>query len=90
MRYSDIYADPRQTSRWKRFRRAVLARYPLCEGAHCGHCATEVHHVHRVTQRPDLAFDWSNVQSLCHDCHRLADQGKLKTKARPALEVRAW
>jgi len=46
--------------------------------------------VHRVTRRPDLAFDWSNVQALCHDCHRLADQGKLKTRQRPQVEVRAW
>ena len=51
-------------------------------------CATEVHHVERVTRRPDLAFDIDNVQSLCRDCHLLADNGNLDTDPRPGLEVR--
>lgn len=88
MRYSDVYRDPRQTNRWKRFRRAVLARYPVCEGCGCMRCATEVHHVQRVTRRPDLAFELDNVQALCHDCHVLADNGTLRVDPRPGLEVR--
>lgn len=33
------------------------------------HAAEHVHHIAEVKDRPDLAFDLSNLISLCHVCH---------------------
>lgn len=56
------------TARWKALRRAVLAERPICEA--CGKAAaTEVDHVVRVSARPDLAFERSNLQARCKPCH---------------------
>lgn len=57
---------------WHRLRRVVLAEQPLC--AHCLERGelTEASHVDHIVprhERPDLALDRSNLQSLCHSCH---------------------
>jgi 5-methylcytosine-specific restriction protein A len=60
------------TSRWLRIRRLKLAMVPYCE-----ECmqddrltpATVVHHIHELTDHPELAVDLDNLQSLCASCH---------------------
>ena len=57
---------------WQRFRRFVLSRHPLC--ADCRErsliiAATEVHHIEKVRDRPDLRLDPTNVRALCKPCH---------------------
>lgn len=61
---------------WRRFRLWILARFPLCADPFQYHAedgraeaATEIHHLIRRRERPDLAFDPANVQSLCKSCH---------------------
>jgi 5-methylcytosine-specific restriction enzyme A len=65
--------DPFYSSRaWRKFRARMLREQPLCQD-----ClartelteATEVHHVQKRTQRPDLAFVEANVRCLCKRCH---------------------
>jgi 5-methylcytosine-specific restriction endonuclease McrA len=36
-----------------------------------GHPApsTDVHHKIGVQERPDLAFDYDNLEAACHECH---------------------
>ena len=60
------------TSRWQRARARYLSTHPLCvmclaEGR--TEAATVVHHVIDVADRPDLALDESNYQSLCKRHH---------------------
>lgn len=52
---------------WKRLRLMRLAAYPLC--AECGRAATDVHHVVDIVDDPSLAYEPSNLESLCHCCH---------------------
>ena len=60
------------TTKWKELRLLKLQMNPLCE-----HClrenkitpATEVDHIIPIQQRPDLALDINNLQSLCKPCH---------------------
>ena len=59
--------------RWRKLRNEQLKRNPLC--AICDDIATEVHHIKPVESEKEydrmetLAYDPSNLQSLCHKCH---------------------
>ena len=55
------------SSRWRRFRAAVLADSPACVG--CGAAATEVDHVRPRSTWPELAYERENVQTMCKGCH---------------------
>lgn len=58
--------------RWRKLRRMVLARSPLCADpfeTHTGRAvqATDVDHIIPLAQGGTNAMD--NLQSLCHSCH---------------------
>lgn len=61
------------SEKWKRLRLKILRR----DKYQCRICsrygrireATEVHHIIHSDERPDLAYDPSNLISLCHSCH---------------------
>lgn len=58
--------------RWRRFRLLFLSDNPLCADCQANGKyvpATEVHHLVKVAERPDLMFDLSNGRALCHACH---------------------
>lgn len=54
-----------------------LREYKLHEDPFCEHCrrkdklipAVEVHHRIDITDAPELALIFSNLESLCHHCH---------------------
>ena len=58
---------------WEQKRQEILER----DNHECQRCrregrfapATVVHHVKHLSQRPDLALDDDNLESLCADCH---------------------
>ena len=57
---------------WRRFRLGVLQTAPLCADCHKrGNltAATEVHHIVKLRDRPDLKLDPANVMPLCRPCH---------------------
>lgn len=65
--------------KWQKLRREQLSRKPLCEVCEQRGrvvAATEVHHKTPVESVSDfagmefLAYDRTNLMSLCHDCHR--------------------
>lgn len=59
--------------KWRKLRNEQLKRNPLCQI--CGDIATEVHHLKPIESEREfdrmetLAYDPSNLQSLCHKCH---------------------
>ena len=59
--------------RWRRLRLAYLSENPLCEMCGGGNETgkTDMHVDHRISrrERPDLAFEWSNLRALCGSCH---------------------
>lgn len=60
---------------WERFRKMYLARHPVCND--CGRLATEVHHVAKVKDRPDLKLVEANCMGLCKPCHTVrTDRGE--------------
>lgn len=67
----------RLTPRYKRFRKAVLQR----DQYRCVECGVskedgaklEVDHIKSQAERPDLIFDFSNVRTLCVQCHMKTD-----------------
>lgn len=59
---------------WKRCRALKLARDPLCEkclrlGLARPEPASQVHHKIDRVDRPDLAYDLDNLESLCQTHH---------------------
>lgn len=59
--------------KWRKLRNEQLKRNPLCQI--CGDIATEVHHLKPIESEREfdkmevLAYEPSNLQSLCHKCH---------------------
>lgn len=68
------------SARWKRVRDAALRR----DGYQCRRCrrfgrvrpAEIVHHIKHADEYPALAFQMSNLVSLCRDCHNKAHPEK--------------
>lgn len=57
---------------WKRLRRIILGRDPLCHDCRLEGklvAALHVHHVEERLKRPDLALDPGNLISLCSAHH---------------------
>ena len=54
---------------WVRFRTDYLRVHPYCQAIGCHAVATELHHIKRVIDRPDLRLVPSNVVALCKSCH---------------------
>lgn len=57
---------------WRMLRDSFLKANPLCadcEARDVATPATVVHHKQERLQRPDLALDWDNLESLCSPCH---------------------
>lgn len=57
---------------WKKFRLAYLSEHPLC--VECLKLylfipATDVDHIKPLRDRPDLKYELSNLQPLCHKHH---------------------
>jgi 5-methylcytosine-specific restriction enzyme A len=57
---------------WRRLRAAYLDAHPLCVDCRKRNRlteATEVHHIIKRAERPDLALDMGNLEGLCKACH---------------------
>lgn len=58
---------------WRKVRDLKLAQDPLCQDCEeqgITEPANEVHHLLKVTDRPDLRLDMTNLRSLCGRCHK--------------------
>lgn len=70
---------------WRRLRGLKLAEDPFCE-----RClergitvpAVDVHHIQEIALRPELALEYTNLESLCKTCHgsETASKGRKATK----------
>ena len=77
-----------RSKRWKALRLQALRR----DGwrCTCGAPAREVDHRLPVRDRPDLAFDLSNLQSLCSPCHSRKTRIECGLEADLSPARRAW
>lgn len=66
------------SSKWKQLRMAKLQESPLCEECKKNNIVTAAEHVHHCKsfmranseiELLDLAYDYSNLMSLCAECH---------------------
>ncbi|TQE93738.1 MAG: HNH endonuclease [Spiribacter salinus] len=81
---------PYNSQRWQRLRRQQLGDEPLCR--YCMEIgrvtpATVVDHIKRVVDEPDLAFDASNLQSLCTECHNSVKRSEEERGYRKGFDV---
>ena len=65
---------------WRDLRQRKLALDPVCEDCDAndiiGVAATEVHHIVPVSVDPSREFDFSNLCSLCKECHNRRHSGR--------------
>lgn len=57
---------------WRRHSRAYRSEHPLCEPCQREGrvtAAQQVHHKEEISKRPDLAYEWDNLESVCIQCH---------------------
>ena len=60
------------TYAWEQFRARYLREHPLCVDCLAEHRmtpATEVHHIHKLRDYPQLKYSENNLMALCHQCH---------------------
>lgn len=78
MAHSRLYIQLMNSRRWRELRTAKLANNPLCErckaegyvsAAQCVHHIVEVESGRTDDECRDLCFRWTNLQSLCYQCH---------------------
>jgi 5-methylcytosine-specific restriction endonuclease McrA len=60
-----------ESARWRKLRHLKLRESPLCAlcPSEARRPATDVDHILPVQEHPELAWNWDNLQSLCHECH---------------------
>ena len=69
----DWKTDTLYTDRWARLRGLKRRHNPLCEECRAeGNlvATSQVHHIKPIRTHPELAFEWSNLKSVCDPCHR--------------------
>lgn len=71
----------RRHRKWREFREWYLTKYPLCSDPFGEHKrdqriepAKTPHHIIGLIERPDLAYDESNLKAVCEHCHALIEQ----------------
>ena len=70
------------TRRWSELARSIKRQRPICE--HCGEAvAEECHHIMTLLQAPHLAFEPSNIASLCRSCHHDIHKGRVTLERKP-------
>jgi 5-methylcytosine-specific restriction protein A len=75
---------------WYKFSLRYRSEYPICqvcESAGRIEPATEVHHIEKITDRPDLRLDWSNCLSVCQSCHKEIENNPEKARK---IKKGAW
>ncbi len=92
------------SKRWRELRAIKIASNPLCEDCLLDDratLATEVHHIvpiesaHSIAEMERLAFDYTNLRSLCEKCHqktheRMHSRGKESAKASSERETKRF
>ena len=78
----------RSTNRWRKLSEAKRRKDPLCEDPFGDHGirkvgAQSVHHIQSVELRPDLAFEWANLMSVCNACHNRLDKSERGKRFNP-------
>lgn len=59
--------------RWNKFRHKYLQDNPLCVDCISNGTpptpATDVHHIKKLRDYPELKYNKDNLMALCHECH---------------------
>ena len=64
--------------RWRKLREKFLSVHPICTDCNLigrTTAAVDVHHKARRRDSPELAYEWSNLDALCHSCHSKETRG---------------
>lgn len=80
--YRGTKAERGYGSDWDKFSRRYRLLHPLCECCLLDGRTTpavDVHHIVKISVRPDLRMDEDNVMSVCRMCHKRLDSEAVPT-----------
>lgn len=89
-KHTDRYEAYHHTTYWTKLSKYVRERdLYICQI--CGKPANEVHHIIKIEEDEKKAFEETNLISLCHRCHLMAEKGlitkdKLSEKVKESIE----
>ena len=63
----------RRTPEYKAFYKEMLNEHPVCANVNCFKASTDIHHIKRVADYPELVFMANNVICVCDKCHDLIE-----------------
>ena len=96
MNRTNIYTKLINSRKWTKLRAAKMQSNPLCENCSVAGIitpGTEIHHITPIDigandmERTRLAYDMSNLQTLCHKCHVIAHV-ELQSKSAKQTQAR--
>ena len=64
---------------WRKIRDRYFAAHPMCETPGCGQAGRDVHHRDGRHPWEPGANAWSNLETLCRSCHRLATERQARS-----------
>ena len=82
-----MYVRLMNSKEWRETRAMKMAANPLCEvcfaegfirSAQCVHHIIEVESGHTEQECRELCFRWTNLQSLCYECHKKIHEARRK------------
>lgn len=59
----------RRTPEYKAFQKEMIAASTGCAKIGCNKPATDIHHIKRISEYPDLVLDPNNIICVCAECH---------------------
>ena len=63
----------RRTKEYRAFHKEMIGLHPVCAKKDCDQQTTDIHHIKRITDNPDLALDPQNIICTCEKCHHLIE-----------------
>ena len=73
-KHSAKYVNYTRNNYWNKLSKWIRDRdLYICQV--CGKQANEVHHIIKIEEDTEKAYDENNLISLCHKCHLLAERG---------------
>ena len=72
--HTETYKAYHNSTYWNKLSKHIRERdLYMCQI--CGKQAEEVHHIEKIEEEPNKAYDETNLISLCHLCHTRAEKG---------------
>jgi len=75
----------RATPEYRAFHAAMIDETPVCCKVDCFKASTDIHHIKRVAEYPELVYDSNNIICVCTSCHH-----QIESAVNRGVDVAIW